>query len=50
MEEELDESLFFLETIVEFNKDKRDRIADIYKEGEQLLKLVVSALKTLRKK
>ena len=37
VEEELDESLFFLEMIVEFNKDKRDRIATLYKEGEELL-------------
>ena len=36
VEEELDESLFFLEMIVEFNKDKRDKIALIYKEGEEL--------------
>jgi four helix bundle protein len=50
VEEELDESLFFLELIVEFNKDKRDKIALIYKEGEELLKVVVVTLKTLRKK
>ena len=50
VEEELDESLFFLEMIVEFNKDKRDKIAEIYKEGEQLLKVIVATLKTLRKK
>lgn len=50
VEEELDESLYFLEMIVEFNKDKRDKIAIIYKEGEELLKIVVSTLKTLRKK
>lgn len=50
VEEELDESLFFLEMIVEFNKDRRDKIAEIYKEGEQLLKVIVSTLKTLRKK
>lgn len=50
VEEELDESLYFLELIVEFNKDNRDKIAIIYKEGEQLLKIVVSTLKTLRKK
>jgi hypothetical protein len=36
MEEELDESLFFLELIVEFNKNKRDKIAEIYKEEEEL--------------
>jgi len=50
VEEELDESLFFLEIIVEFNKDKRDKIAIIYKEGEGLLKMIVASLKTLRKK
>ncbi len=50
VEEELDESLFFLEMIVEFNKNKRDKVAEIYKEGEQLLKVIVSTLKTLRKK
>ena len=50
VEEELDESLFFLEMIVEFNKDKRDKIATLYKEGEELLKMIVSTLKTLRKK
>ncbi len=36
--------------IVEFNKDKRDKIAEIYEEGEQLLKVIVATLKTLRKK
>ncbi len=50
VEEELDESLFFLEMIVEFNKAKRDKIAKIYKEGEELLKIIVASLKTLRKK
>ncbi len=50
VEEEIDESLFFLEMIVEFNKNKRDKIAVIYKEGEELLKIIVASLKTLRKK
>ncbi len=50
VEEELDESLFFLEMIVEFNKNKRDKIVILYKEGEELLKIIVSSLKTLRKK
>ncbi len=44
----MDESLFFLELIVEFNKDKRDKIAPLYKEGEKILKIVVASLKTLR--
>ncbi len=50
VEEEIDESLFFLEMIVEFNKSKRDKIARLYKEGEELLKIIVASLKTLRKK
>ena len=31
VEEELDESLFFLELIVEFNEDQREKIAVLYK-------------------
>ena len=50
VEEEVDESLYFLEMLVEFNKEKRDKIAILYKEGEELLKIIVSSLKTLRKK
>jgi hypothetical protein len=41
----MDESLFFLEMTAEFNKDKRDRIAILYKEGEELLKTTVASLK-----
>ncbi len=50
VEEEIDESLYFLEMIVEFNKEKRDEIIVLYKEGEEILKIIVSSLKTLRKK
>ncbi len=59
VEEELDELLFFLKLIVEFNKNKRDTIAILYKrdtiailykEGEELLKMIVASLNTLRKK
>ena len=32
VEEEIDESLFFLELIVEFNKDLRNKIAILFKE------------------
>ena len=49
MEEEIDESLFFLELIVEFNKVLRNKIAILYKEGEEILKIVVASLKTMRK-
>lgn len=33
VDEEIDESLYFLELLVEFNKDKRNKIAVLYKEG-----------------
>ncbi|MEO5650373.1 MAG: hypothetical protein ABIR03_10690 [Ginsengibacter sp.] len=49
VEEELYESSFFLELLVEFNKQKREQIASIYKEGEDLLKIIVASLKSLRK-
>jgi four helix bundle protein len=49
VEEELDESLFFLEMIVAFNEDKREIIVTIYKEGEQLLKIIVASIKSTRK-
>ena len=46
VEEEIDESLFFLELIAEFNKEKRNKIAILYKEGEEILKIIVASLKT----
>ena len=49
VEKETDEALYFLELIVEFNKDKRSKIALLYKEGEEILKIIVASLKTLRK-
>ena len=35
--------------IAEFNKDKKEKITILYKEGEELLKMIVASLKTLRK-
>ena len=49
VEEEIDESLYFLELIVEFNNDMRNKIAILYKEGEEILKIVVASLRTMRK-
>lgn len=50
VEEELDESLFFLELILEFNQSKKDLIENIYKEGEVLLKIIVATINTTRNK
>jgi hypothetical protein len=42
-------AFIFLKLLTEFNKEKKDRIAVIYNEGEELLKIVVTSLNTLRK-
>jgi four helix bundle protein len=48
VEEELDESIFFLELLLEFNQDKRAVIIKISEEGEQLLKIIVASINTSR--
>ena len=48
VEEELDESLFYLELIVEFNPSFEAEINDLYKEGEALLKIIVSSIVSSR--
>ncbi|MGZ5134407.1 MAG: four helix bundle protein [Flavitalea sp.] len=49
VEEELDESLLFLELLHEFNQNKRDKIKTIYSEGEELLKIIVATISSSRK-
>lgn len=46
VEEELDESLFFLERLVEFNQ--KDIIQKLMKEAEELLRIIVATLNTAR--
>jgi four helix bundle protein len=48
VEEELDESLFFLELLTEFNPLFKVEINDLYKEGETLLKIIVSSIVSSR--
>ena len=48
VEEELDESLFFLELILEFIPSFEAEISDLYKEGETLLKIIVSSIVSSR--
>lgn len=49
VEEELDESLFFLELLVAFNESFREEVAALYKEGETLLKIIVASIISSRK-
>jgi four helix bundle protein len=49
VEEELDESLFFLELLAEFNPNKKEEIKNLYIEGETLLKIIVATIVSSRK-
>jgi four helix bundle protein len=50
VEEELDESLFFFELTGAINPGFNKEIAILSKEGNELLSIIVSSLKTLRGK
>jgi four helix bundle protein len=49
VEEEADETLYFLELLTQINPSLKPQIVPIYKEGNEILSIVVTALKTLRK-
>lgn len=48
VEEELDESLLFLELLTEFNESHKNEIAIIYKDGEELLRIIVASINSAR--
>jgi hypothetical protein len=48
VEEELDESLFFLELPAEFNEPFKIEIKELYNEGEILLKIIVASIVSSR--
>jgi len=48
VEEELDESIFFLEMILELNSSFKSTIDNLYEEGNELLAIIVASLRTLR--
>lgn len=50
VEEELDETMFFLELLAEFNTDKKQVIQENWREANELLSIVVSSIVTIRKK
>jgi four helix bundle protein len=49
VKEELDESMFFLELLKEFNADLAVEIDRNWKEGNELLSIIVSSIVTIRK-
>ena len=48
VEEECDESLFWMEILVEVGFVKASRLADLMAEGEEILRIIVSSAKTAR--
>ncbi|MFW0716961.1 four helix bundle protein [Pedobacter sp. N23S346] len=49
VEEELDESMFFLELLEKFNPDLKVEMLKNWKEGNELLSIIVSSIITIRK-
>ena len=50
VEEEADECLFWMEIIAEKKLVSEQRIGPLYKEGEEILAIVVASIKTARKR
>lgn len=50
VEQELDETLLWFELLVESGIVHADRMSELFDETEQLLKMMVTALKTLKSK
>jgi len=46
VEEETDETLYFLELLAEFNEKEKPEMRKIYKETETVLKIIVTSIKT----
>lgn len=49
VEEEADESMYFLELMAEFYTDRKNDIRALYKERNELLSMTVSSINTTRK-
>ncbi len=50
VEEELDEALFFNELITELSNNLDPKWKEVYKEGDQLLAILVKSITTLKQK
>ncbi|MFZ4456558.1 MAG: four helix bundle protein [Bacteroidales bacterium] len=50
VEEELDETLYWLELIVESGLVKEELLRDLMNENHELLKIIVSSITTMKKK
>lgn len=50
VEEEADESMYWMELIVEAGLMTEERISDLYSEADQILAMTVASIKTAKKK
>src|ERR1035437_6249668 len=50
VEEELDETLYWLELIIQSELIKENLLKDLMKENHELLKIIVSSITTMKKK
>ena len=50
VEEELDETLYWMELIEETNLVKKDLISDLKNENNELLKIIVSSINTMKRR
>ena len=49
VEEECDESLFWIELLIESGRIKPDRLAELMQEGGEILAITVASIKTARR-
>ena len=49
VEEEADESMYWMELIMETKLLKESRISDLYQEADEILAMVVTSIKTARR-
>lgn len=50
VEEELDETMFWLEFTVGLDESKRSLVSSLWKEGNELLSIIVSSINSVKKK
>ena len=50
VEEETDETIYFLELLFEFNPEHQENILSLINEGTEILKIIVASINTVREK
>ncbi|MFC1498787.1 four helix bundle protein [Verrucomicrobiota bacterium] len=50
VEEEVDESMYWMELIIDVGLIKKEKISDLYNEADEILSIVVSSIKTAKKR